>query len=941
MTFAAVLDKVVEILQRQGWVSYQTCKRRFQLEDASLDALKRELIDVRRLALDEDGHRLVWQGDLQPPAIVEASPTMGSSPALQALPASWTPALHWHRPLVGREDELRLLVERWTRVHHGHGQVVLIRGEAGIGKSHLVQQVKGHIATTAHRWWACRCTPATEHSPLYPVIDLLRRLARWQFDDSPDTQLDKLETLLAPYNLADASAVPLLAALLAVPAQDRYPPLALSPEQQKHRTFALLFTLVQMTAAQQPVAMIVEDVHWMDPSTLELLTHFVTQAPTIRLYLVLTGRLDFHPPWLRAVSLTSLTLNRLLPEQVAILAEQVAGGKRLPPGVQRQICVRTEGVPLFVEEVTKMVLESDVLRAGAEGYELTGPLRPLAIPTTLHDSLLARLQRLGSAQIVAQVGAAWGRGFTDTQLHLSVPLERRQLTHALAQLVRAEIVQEVNQPHLVTYIFRHALIQEVAYASMAPGMRQQTHQRIARVLTERFPEMVEHQPEVLAQHYTAADLTEQAVATWHQAAQRAARRSAYQEAQVHLTKGLELLRTLPETPAHTQQAVQLLLTLGDALTACKGYAAPEVGQVYAQAHTLCQRLGEPPFSVLSRLLGFYQNRGDLQTAYALGQRLLTIATRHHDPVSLVSAYHALGAVALYRGAFATARTHLDKGIALCDTQRLPFQTTNSALACLAYGAWSLWYLGYPDQALQRMHAALTLAQKLAQPYMLAYTLCFAASLHQYRREAPQVQEHAEAAIALATEGGFAFWVAYGTFLRGWALLMQGESTTGMEQMQQGFAAWCRTGAEIGLPSVQTLLAEGYGRLGQAARGLTYTTQALAAMQNRQERWGKAEVYRVHGTLLLQAAMQQSAPHAPATAALQEVRQQWCHALAITRQQSARSLMLRVAMDLSRLCRQQDDRAAAYEVLAQVYSWFTEGFDTADLQEARALLATLA
>ena len=459
-------------------------------------------------------------------------------------------------PLVGREQEVALLRERWAQVKDGVGQVVLLSGEAGIGKSRLMQVLKEHVAAEPQAWLTpCQCSPYHQNTALYPWIDLLERVAlRFEREETAPQKLSKLEGFLVQYGLPLAEAVPLFASLLSLPLTADYTPLTLSPEQQKQKTMQAFLTILLRIAAQQPVLFVMEDLHWVDPSTLEFLSLLVDQGPTSRILAVLTFRPDFSPPWTGRSHLTQVMLPRLPRRQAAEMAGRVAHGKTLPAEVMEQMVARTDGVPLFVEELTKMVLESGLLQEREERYELTGPLPPLAIPTTLHDSLMARLDRLATVKALAQLGATLGREFSYALLHAVSPWDEATLQRGLHQLVAAEFLYQQGLPPEATYRFKHALIQETAYQSLLRSTRQQYHQHIAQVLEARFPESSETQPELLARHYTEAGLAEQAIGYWQRAGQQASDRSANLEAVSHFTTAIELLTTLPETPAHTRQA---------------------------------------------------------------------------------------------------------------------------------------------------------------------------------------------------------------------------------------------------------------------------------------------------------------------------------------------------------------------------------------------------
>jgi class 3 adenylate cyclase len=571
-------------------------------------------------------------------------------------------------PLVGRDEEVALLHRPWAQATSGQGQVVLLSGEPGIGKSRLVQVLQAQGTTAPQTRIAWRGSPLHQQSALYPVIaDLDRRLG-WHPDEPPAARLCTLEATLAAADLALAEAVPLLAALLSLPLPASYPPLTLTPHRQRQRTFDILLAWLHAEARRQPVLLVVEDLHWVDPSTLELLSLLIDQSAERRLCLVVTARAEFHPPWPLGAHLTVLPLRRLAPAQVAGIATHVAGDKALPLAVLQEVVRKTEGVPLFVEELTKMVLEAGLLEEHEDRYTLRGPLPPLAIPATLHDALMARLDRLATAKGIAQLGATIGQTFAYDLLEAVAPLEAAPLQDALTQLVAAEVVTQRGLPPQATYTFKHVLIQEVAYQSLLRSTRQQYHQHIAQVVEDQFPDTAETQPELLAYHYTEAGCKEQAVGYWQCAGQQARQRSADQEAVRHLTAALALLATLPETPARAQQELDLQIALGPALIAIKGATAPEVAQTYARAHALCQQVSETPqyFPTLWGLWRFYLNLGALPTARELGEQLAWLAQRAAVPTHRMAAHAALGTTLFQLGDYAAARTHLEQGSTLTD-----------------------------------------------------------------------------------------------------------------------------------------------------------------------------------------------------------------------------------------------------------------------------------
>jgi class 3 adenylate cyclase/predicted ATPase len=840
--------------------------------------------------------------------------------------------------LVGRDEEIGLLLRRWEQSKEGLGQVVLISGEAGIGKSSLVEGLRQHVRQEGVTRIAFRCSEYVQQSALYPVIEHLYRVLDWQRSDDLETRLAKLEQVLQPFGLQRDEAVPLLATLLSLPLpEDRYPALSLSPQQQRQQTQDVLVAWLLEEAERQPLLVVWEDLHWADPSTLELLGLFIDQVPTVSMLHILVYRPAFVPPWPLQSHMTPLTLNRLERPQVEAMIRRLAGDKVLPPEVLAHIVAKTDGVPLYVEELTKMLLESGLLQEEAGQYTLRGPLVEAAIPATLHDSLMARLDRLPTVREVAQLGAVLGREFAYETLQALAAVEELELQERLSQLVDNELLYQRGRPPRAKYIFRHALIRDTAYQSLLRRTRQQYHRQVAQLLEARFPEVVETQPELVAHHYTEASLAEQAVAYWQRAGQRAVQRSANLEATQHFAKALGLLTTLPSGPERLRQELEVRLALGPALVASRGYTAPEVEETYLQAQALCQQLGETRqlCLVLRGLEVHYLVGAKYDTARDLAERLLGEAERQDDAALLVGASHALGQSLFFLGEQTLARTHLEHGMALYDPERHQFPGWpggHPGEQCCLYAAWSLWILGYAEQAMQKNQVALTLIEKLSHPFSRASALGFTALLHQFRRETAAAQVQAEAAMAVSMEYRIGFYLEYARIIRGWALALQGQGAEGIAEIRQGLAAIQAPGAGVICgTNFLALLAEAYGLMGQVEEGCAVLTEAMDLMDKTQERYYEAEIHRLTGTLLLQ---QTGVDVDKAEACFHQ-------ALAIARGQEAKALELRAATSLAKLWQSQDKRKEADDLLAPVYEWFTEGFDTADLQEAKLLLVELA
>jgi predicted ATPase len=839
-------------------------------------------------------------------------------------------------PLVGRESEVTLLLERWEQVKTGHGQVVLLSGEAGIGKSRLVQMLKEHVANEPHTRWECRSSPYFEHTALFPLTDLFQRLLQFHAEETPEQKLGKLEHTLSQYRLPLEESVSLLAPLLSLPLPvPHYPARNLSPQRQRQRTLETIVALLLERAENQPMLFIVEDLHWTDPTSLELIGLLLDQTPTASLLVLLMCRPHFQPAWHHRSYLTEMTVHRLSPAQVEQIIKRMTDGKTFPAAVLQQIIAKTDGVPLFVEEITKALLESGQFKAVDGHYELTGSLSTVAIPATLQDSLMARLDRLVTAKGIAQLAAVIGRHFAYDVLSTVSQLDEATLQRELGRLVEAEIVYQRGVPPQSTYVFKHALIQDAAYESLLKSTRQQYHQRIAQVLEAQFPETAEAQPELLAHHYTTAGLGGQALPYWHQAGQRAAQRSAYVEAVRHFHQGLAVLALLPETPERRQYELALQIGLGPALMVAQGLGAPEVRHTYDRARALCQDLGDSPqlLPVLAGLHVFYRSRAEYRTARELAEQYLSGAQRHNDQVARLQAHQALAFVLLFQGDLVAARSHFEHTLTLSTAQQHPVRAITEedySVVLRTRLAWVLWCLGYPDQALRRNREGLRLAQELAHPFTLACALHDTVILHQCRREASVAQEYTVPLMALATEQGFPHLEALGRVVHGGTLSTQGHSAQGLVQMQQGLAVLHTMGIEMARPYFLIHLAAAYGMEGQPEGGLQVLAEALAIVRTTGEEVFEPERYRLKGELVLQQAV----PDA------REAERCFQQALDVARRQEAKSLELRAAMSLSRLWQQQGNQANARALLAPIYGWFTEGFDTTDLREAKALLEAL-
>jgi predicted ATPase len=709
--------------------------------------------------------------------------------------------------------------------------------------------------------------------------------------------------------------------LLSLPASGRHPLPNLSPQRKKQQTLEALIRQLEGLARQQPVVMVFEDAHWIDPTSHELLDLTVERASSLPVLLIVTFRPEFQTPWTGQPQVTMLTLSRLDRRDRTALVQQIASGKALPDDVIDQIVDRTDGVPLFVEELTKSLLES--------GVPLVG------IPTTLQDSLMARLDRLESVRRVAQIGAAIGREFSYALLRAVSRLPEDELQAALGRLVASELVFQRGTPPDAVYSFKHTLVQDAAHGSLLRSFRQQLHAQIAEALETQSPELMDTQPELLAQHYAEAGLVEKSVACWGKAGHRSTSRSAMAEAAAQFQKGLDQLGLLPEAPGRQRQELEFCSALGVVLNVVKGFAAPEPGHAFSRARELWEQLGSSaeflriPFGQ-SR---YHVFRGELDLAQRLDEDLLRLSRQRNDSAGLVLGYLSSGRNLRFAGKFVLSRSHLEEVLALHDpnshcslVDQAGTQPQNNAQSLLGI---VLFCLGFPDQALARSSAAIAEARRLAHLPSLASSLSNGTAVLSFVGDNAATDEWADQLVAVTTEQGFPFWRAQGTVIRGWVKVKNGDVAEGISLMRSGLAAYRATGAEAHVPHHIALLARACEIAGQIEEAVIRLDDALQIVERTGERWLAAELKRHKGQLLLRQGRPEAA------------EELYRKALSIAVEQDAKLWELRAAASLANLWRGQGRRAEAHDLLVPVYGWFTEGFDTPDLKDAKALLDELA
>ena len=758
--------------------------------------------------------------------------------------------------LVGREEELELLLRRWSRAKTGEGQVVLLSGEAGIGKSRLTAALLENLASEPHTRLRYFCSPQHTDSAFYPIIGRMERAAGLRYDDKPQAKLDKLDTLLAQTSTSIQDAA-LFAEMLSLPNDGRYPTLDLAPEQRRQRTLEALTAQLAGLARQQPVLMIVEDAHWIDPTSLETFGRTVDRIKALPVLLIVTFRPEFNPPWVGQSRVTSVTLNRLGEREAEAIISRLVGNKELPADVMAEIVQRTDGIPLFVEEMTKAVLEAESEGEG-EGRRTVAavPSSALTVPASLHASLMARLDRLGPAKEVAQVGATIGREFSHALLAAVVRQPGAELGSALDRLIEAGLLFRQGVPPHASYLFKHALVQDAAYGTLLREPRRALHACIAESLESQFAQISENQPELLAHHWTEAGSIEKAASFWSTAGQRSMARYALLEGAEQLKRALDQIATLPTTPVLRREEIKLELAFANALA-------------------------------------------------------LT-------------------------GDFVDGKEHYDRALAIYDPAEHGPLTTRSGrdvgVAVLSSRSSCVWQLGYPAAARDDGERAVKNAREIGHPTTLMFALNASVFYHICCRDYAAAIAQVDELIALADERGAPYWKATGTELRGGLFVLTGKASDAVLAITSGMTSLRSTGTTLHEPWHLSNLAMAYAELGQLDDARRSIDDAIDKVERSKEKWCEAEVHRIAGEIVLKSPQAEAAAKAEAY---------FERALAVARRQQAKSWELRAAMSMARLWRDQGKRDEARDLLAPVYGWFTEGFDTLDLKEAKGLLDGLA
>ena len=844
--------------------------------------------------------------------------------------------------LVGRKAETQLLLRCWSKAKGGEGQVVLLSGEAGIGKSRLTAALLERLAGEPHTRLRYFCSPQHTDSAFYPIIGQTERAAGLSRDDTPTVRLDKLDALLVQSS-ASAQDMALFAELLSLPNDGRYPALNLASEQRRQKTLEAFGSQLEVLSRVRPVLMIFEDVHWIDPTSLEALGRTVDRIRPLRVLLLATFRPEFVPPWIGRPHVTSLAINRMAERDVEAIIDGVAGTKPIPESVRKDIIERTDGIPLFVEEMTKAVLEAES-EGSARQLAASVPSPAHAVPASLHATLMARLDRLGSAKDVAQIGAAIGREFSHALLAAVAGRSgAADLGSALDRLLAAGLLLRQGMPPQATYLFKHALVQDAAYGTLLREARRGLHGRIAEVLEDQFTEIAMNQPELLARHCTEAGLTEKAAGLWGKAGQRSLERSALVEAVEQLTRAIGLIAALVPTPALRREEIKLQVALITPLLHVKGYAAPETKAAAERANLLIEQakaLGEPledPLLLYSVLYGvwvanYVAFNGDAMRE--LAAQFLLLAEKQGSVVTVVVAHRMMAVSLLCTGDIVRARVHSDRAAELHNPAEHRSIATqfgqDPRVSILAYRSLGSWLLGYPAAAQADVGRAIQAAREIGQAATLMFVLTHTALTHLVSRNYAAAMREAEELTAVADDKGAIFWKAIGTVAQGWVFALTGKASDAADLLTSGLGTFRSTGSTLWMPLHMSCLAIAYRDLDQFDDAWRCIGEAMTAIETTGERWYEAEVLRVAGETTMMSPERDMA----------KAEMFFDRALAVARQQQARSWELRAAMSMAKLWREQGQRDKARDLLAAVYGWFTEGFDTLDLRDAKALLDDL-
>jgi class 3 adenylate cyclase/predicted ATPase len=825
-------------------------------------------------------------------------------------------------PLSGRKKETALLQHSWQNAHDGIGQVVLLRGEAGIGKSRLLQEIKDHAARDSSSWLIeCFCSPYFQGSALYPIIELLKTSVL-EFDEetSNEEKLKKLEGFLVQYGSSLPETVPLFCSLLSIPLSGDYKPLALTPEAQKNKIIEVLINLLFLRASEQPVLFIVDDLHWADPTTIELLKLTVEHVPSYKILTILTSRPEFQEPWDTDTNLTKVSLNRLSSSEMESMVLELSFGKKLPADVLSHIKEKTDGVPLFIEELTKMILDSGILVEQDENYTQIDIVKSVKIPATLHDSLMARLDKMGQSKEIAQLGATIGREFSFDLIHAVSQLDEEILKEELHNLVKAEILYRKGLLGKKNYVFKHALIQDTAYQSILKSKRKEIHQNIAQVLENKFTHLQSTQPELFAHHYTEAGIYDQAVNYWQQSGMKSLQSSANLEAISHLTRGLDIVSKFEEGPQKDQTELMLQATLGPAVIATQGFGSAQVGEIYRRSAELCTSIGETPHLFPSIWGQWVYNlvQANLNDAKTLSEEMLTLGENYNQSSMLVEGRWTIGNTLFWLGEFDKSRENLEKAIELYD----PAEHHKNAyifgqdplVGAHCYLSYTEWYLGYPDKALNRTNEILEVARNLNHPFSIGWALAFGMMVAGFRRDPEMTMQRTQETIDYCQKQAYPFWLTASQVWLGWAMTEKGDIEEGINMMKQGLAGFDMIGSNVVQPLFMGVLAEVLCDNGIIDEAYELINKAVDKARANHEKASEIDLYRIKAAILMKMSDDNK----------KEAEKNILIGIEMADQLNARSRKLRALIDLYNM---HDEGS---KKLKELYDSFTEGHSTRDL-----------
>jgi class 3 adenylate cyclase/predicted ATPase len=862
---------------------------------------------------------------------------------------------------VGRQSELEQMHLALEHAKAGRGQIVGVMGEPGLGKSRLFYEFKlvsqaGGLILEAYS------VSHGKASPYLPVIEILKSYFRIEPQDDERLRRERVIGKVLGLDRSLEDTLPYLFALLGIEEQPS-PLQQMDPQIRRRRTFDALKKLFLRESLKQPLILIFEDLHWIDSETQGFLDTLSESVASAKIFLLVNYRPEYRHDWGQKTYYTQLRLAPFGQAEAEEFLDELLGAPveaqhEVPlQSLKHLILEKTEGTPFFIEEVVQTLVEDSTLTGERGNYTLTQHVATLQLPTTVQGVLAARIDRLASDEkALLQQLAVIGREFPLGLVRHVIAHPEDELYRLLSSLQHKEFLYEQPAFPEVEYLFKHALTQEVAYNSVLIERRKVLHEQTAQAIEYLHHDRLEEHYSELSHHYQRSGNTEKAIEYLQKAGQQAVQHSAHAEAINYFLKALALLNTLSHTLARGHKELTLQIALGASLQITKGFASPEVEEIYSHARELCQRVGETPqlFPVLRGLRLFHTVRGQLEVGREVGEQLINLALHLHDPMLLSEANNALGIPLFWLGKVQEAQTYLEQALKIpTPSSILPSILLPSEVSCQGYLAWISWLLGYPDQAIERAKKTLAIAEKLAHPFISANALTFVAMLGQFCRESRTTQNYADISIATCKEQGFTMFLAWGTLLHGWSLSGQGHTAEGITRMRQGLTDWQATGARFVQPYFFGLLADGYGKANQYEEGLAAVSEALTTVKQDAESMYEAELYRLKGELTLQKGAGSwglgtgsPSPQAPSlkpqvpSEIEQEAEGYFLKALDITQQQQAKSLELRASVSLARLWQQQGKTTEAHPMLSDVYNWFTEGFDTKDLQEAKVLLEEL-